>query len=59
MKKVIEDNFPNKKIDLEEISKYAKDTIKLEGEDLEKFKRALSMLDEIDDVSNVYHNVEL
>ena len=30
-----------------------------EGEDLEKFKRALSMLDEIDDVSNVYHNVEL
>ena len=59
MKKVLEDNFPNKKIDLEEISKYAKDTIKLEGEELEKFKRALSMLDEIDDVSNVYHNVEL
>jgi len=59
MKKVIEDNFPNKKIELEEISKYAKDTIKLEGEDLEKFKRALAMLDEVDDVSNVYHNVEL
>lgn len=59
MKKVIEDNFPNSKIEIEEISKYAKDTIKLEGEELEKFKRALDMLDEIDDVSNVYHNVEL
>ena len=59
MKKVIEDNFPNCKIEIEEISKYAKDTIKLEGEELEKFKRALDMLDEIDDVSNVYHNVEL
>ena len=59
MKKVIEDNFKNSKIEIEEISKYAKDTIKLEGEDLEKFKRALDMLDEIDDVSNVYHNVEL
>ena len=59
MKKVIEDSFPNSSIEIEEISKYAKDTIKLEGEDLEKFKRALDMLDEIDDVSNVYHNVEL
>ncbi len=59
MKKVIEDNFKNSKIEIEEISKYAKDTIKLEGEDLEKFKRALAMLDEVDDVSNVYHNVEL
>ena len=59
MKKVIEDNFKNSKIEIEEISKYAKDTIKLEGEELEKFKRALDMLDEIDDVSNVYHNVEL
>ena len=59
MKKVIEDNFKNSKIEIEEISKYAKDTIKLDGEDLEKFKRALDMLDEIDDVSNVYHNVEL
>ena len=59
MKKVIEDNFKNSKIEIEEISKYAKDTIKLAGEDLDKFKRALDMLDEIDDVSNVYHNVEL
>lgn len=59
MKKVIEEKLPNKQIDIEEISKYAKDTIKLDGDDLEKFKRALDMLDEIDDVSNLYHNVEL
>ena len=59
MKKVIEEKLPNKKVELEEISKYAKDLITLSDEDLEKFKRALDMLEEIDDVSNIYHNVEL
>lgn len=32
---------------------------KLSEEDLEKFKRLYGMLDENDDVQNVYHNVEL
>ena len=59
MKKVVEEKFPNKKIELEEIAKYAKEMVKLTGDDLEKFKRALDLLEEIDDVSNVYHNVEL
>lgn len=59
MKKTIEEKLPNKTIEIEEISKYAKDTIKLIGEDEEKFRRAIDMLNEIDDVSNIYHNVEL
>ena len=29
------------------------------GEDLEIFNKMLAMLDEIEDVQNVYHNVEL
>ena len=33
--------------------------VTLEGEDLEKFNKLLNMLDEIEDVQNVYHNVEL
>lgn len=59
MKKAIEEKFPNNKIEIEEISKYAKESIKLNEEDLTKFKRALDLLEEIDDVSNIYHNVEL
>ncbi len=59
MKTIIEECFKDKEIELEEIAKYAKDTIKLSGEEEEKFKRALDMLEDLDDVSNVYHNVEL
>ena len=31
----------------------------LEGEDLEKFIKLIDLMDELDDVTNVYHNVEL
>ena len=36
-----------------------KDKIKLTGEDLEVFNKLVTMLDEVDDVNHVYHNVEL
>lgn len=38
---------------------FFKDSVKLSDEDKEKFEKLLAMLDELDDVSNVYHNVEL
>lgn len=44
---------------IDEISLLPKDRVNLDGEDLEEFKRLLSMLDEVDDVQNVYHNVNL
>lgn len=44
---------------IDEISMLPKDRIKLEGEDLETFYKLITMLDEVDDVQNVYHNVEL
>ena len=44
---------------VDEISLLPKDRVSLTGEDLEEFKKLLSMLDEVDDVQNVYHNVEL
>ena len=46
-------------IDIDEVSMVAIEKVKLEGEDLEAFNKLLSMLDEIEDVQNVYHNVEL
>jgi len=45
--------------DMDELTTLAKEMVKLEGEDLETFKRLLELLDDIEDVQNVYHNVEL
>ena len=45
--------------DIDEVTNLPKDKVKLESEDLELFQRALNLFDEVDDVSNVYHNVEL
>ena len=58
-KKALEDAFPGITFEIDEIAYYAKDTVQLTGEEKEKFTRLLDMLDELDDVSNVYHNVEL
>lgn len=59
MKKALEEAFPGISFDVDEIGKYAKDMVTLEGDDLEAFKKILNLLDEVDDVSTVYHNVNL
>ena len=43
----------------DEVGMYAKDKITLEGEDLETFNKLLSMLENIEDVTEIYHNVNL
>lgn len=58
-KKAIEDAFNGITFELDEIAYYPKDTVILTGEEKEKFIRLIDMLEELDDVSNVYHNVEL
>lgn len=45
--------------EVDEISMLPKEKVKLEGEDLEIFNRLYTMLDEVEDVQNIYHNVEL
>ena len=44
---------------IDEISLLPKERIKLEGESLEEFNKLVNMLDEVDDVQNIYHNVEI
>lgn len=44
---------------IDEISLLPKERINLEGESLDEFNRLTIMLDEVDDVQNVYHNVNL
>ena len=58
-KKALEDAFKDVTFEIDEIAYYPKNTVTLEGADKEKFERLLEMLDDLDDVSNVYHNVEL
>ena len=49
--------LPNVVFDMDEITMLPKEKIELTGEDLELFNKLLTMLDEVEDVSNVYHNV--
>ena len=44
---------------MDEITTLPKEKITLMGEDLEVFKKLLKLLDDVDDVQNVYHNVNL
>lgn len=45
--------------EIDEISKLPKEKVTLQGEDLETFNKVLAMLDDVEDVNQVYHNVEL
>ena len=45
--------------EIDEEGMYAKEKITLEGEELETFQKLYHMLDEIDDVTDIYHNVIL
>ena len=44
---------------VDEVSMLANETVTLEGEDKDNFDKLLSMLDDVEDVQKVYHNVEL
>lgn len=49
---------PKVEFDLDEIAMLPKDKIQLQGEDLDDFQRIITLLDDIEDVQHVYHNVE-
>ena len=59
IKEAITKKLPNVEFDMDEITYLPKDKVKLEGEDLDTFKRMLDLLDEVEDVQTIYHNVEL
>ena len=59
IKAAITKKLPNVTFDMDEITYIAKDKVTLMGEDLETFNKLLTMLDEVEDVQHVYHNVNL
>lgn len=56
-KDIIESTIGTVEYDLDETGMFAKDKIELTGEDLETFNKLYKMLDEIEDVTEIYHNV--
>ena len=59
IKDAITKKLANVDFDVDEISQLPKERVTLEGEDKEVFDKLLSLLDDVDDVQNVYHNVNL
>ena len=59
LKSEVEKIIPNPDYDVDEVGMYAKNKVTLEGEDLELFNRLYNLLDEIEDVTDIYHNVIL
>ena len=57
IKETITKKLPNVTFDMDEITMLPKEKVELTGDDLEIFNKLLSMLDEVEDVSNIYHNV--
>lgn len=58
-KTAIETILPEVSFDVLENTMLPHDYVSLEGDDLEMWNRLSGMLDEIDDVQNVYHNIKL
>ena len=59
IKNAISNTLKIEEFEVDEISMLAKEKITLSGEDLEIFNRLMTMLDELEDVQTIYHNVEL
>lgn len=58
VKNVLESIIPNIEYTFDEVGYFAKDEITLAGEELEHFERLYNLLDEVDDVASIYHNVK-
>ncbi|ODP98546.1 YebC/PmpR family DNA-binding transcriptional regulator [Salinivibrio sp. SS2] len=59
VKNALSDHLGDAPLDLEEITFVPQTNTEVSGEDVERFEKFLDMLNDCDDVQNVYHNAEL
>lgn len=59
VKLALSESFPELTLDVEEITFVPQTHTEISGDDAEKFQKFLDMLDESDDVQQVYHNAEI
>ena len=57
IKTAIENKLPDVEFDVDEIQTKPQETVELEGEDMVLFERLMNLLNDCDDVDQVYHNV--
>lgn len=57
IKEAILTKLPDVEFELDEITYIAKEKVSLSGDDKEIFDRVITLLDDVEDVQNVYHNV--
>lgn len=57
IKTAIETAKPDVEFDVDDITTTPQDTVELDGEDMMLFERLMSLLDDCDDVDEVFHNV--
>jgi len=58
-KNALKDAFPEIEFDVDEIQFLAQIPKEIEGEDLEMFEKFIGLLEDLDDVQNVYYDAEL
>ena len=57
IKEAITSALANVNFEIDEIAMVPKETITIGGEDMETFNKVLNMLEDVEDVQHVYHNV--
>ena len=57
IKTAIEDANPDVQFDVDDITTTPQETVELEGDDMMLFERLMTLLDDCDDVDQVFHNV--
>ena len=57
-KQALTDAFGEIEFEVDEIQFLPKSSAPIAGDDVEMFEKFLDMLNDLDDVQNVYHNVE-
>jgi transcriptional/translational regulatory protein YebC/TACO1 len=58
-RQALTDAFENIDFDVDEIQFLSKTHTSIEGDDIPMFQKFLDMLNELDDVQNIFHNAEL
>jgi len=59
VKDIVEKIIPNVDYEIDQVGMFPKEKTTLEGEDKEVFEKLYNMLDNIDDVTEIYHNVNI
>ncbi|MGL5292033.1 MAG: YebC/PmpR family DNA-binding transcriptional regulator, partial [Vibrionaceae bacterium] len=59
IKNALSESFPNTNIDVEEITFVPQTNVAIGGDDVAMFEKFIDMLNDCDDVQNVYHNAQI